>query len=76
MKGGIVWIMALSCDYRFLFLSVFYVGHPDSLVWANRRGEREEWLREGAKQELLRKVKSGELIQRNPAGPPLRPAED
>ncbi len=31
MKGGIVWIMALSCDYRFLFLSVFYVGHPDSL---------------------------------------------
>ena len=46
------------------------------LVWANRRSEREEWLREGARQELLRKEKSSELIQRGPPAPPLRPAED
>ena len=59
----------------FIFVSLL-CGTFGILVWANRRGEREEWLREGVKQELLRKVKSGELIQRNPAGPPLRPSED
>lgn len=59
----------------FIFVSLL-CGASGLLVWANRRGEREEWLREGAKQELLRKVKSGELIERDPAGPPLRPAED
>ena len=39
----------------FIFVSLL-CGASGLLVWANRRGEREEWLREGAKQELLRKV--------------------